>query len=137
LSPEICQKRRYDYKSDIWGLGCVLYEMCALKPAFAAQDLKTLVQSIVDSSYRPIPYQYSKELGELVRVMLKPQPESRPTANMILNSKAMTADVLNYMQFVKSLPKALDGVRQDRKGSSSSMSENPLSTNSGELATLV
>ena len=33
LSPEICRQQKYDYKSDIWSLGCVLYEMCALRKA--------------------------------------------------------------------------------------------------------
>ncbi len=40
ISPEICQRRPYDYKSDIWSLGCVLYEMCALVPAFPGTDLQ-------------------------------------------------------------------------------------------------
>ncbi len=34
LSPEICKMQKYSFKSDVWGLGCVLYELCALKPAF-------------------------------------------------------------------------------------------------------
>ena len=39
LSPEICRQRKYDYKSDIWGLGCVLYEICALVPAFPGIEI--------------------------------------------------------------------------------------------------
>lgn len=31
LSPEICENRPYNNKSDIWSLGCVLYEMTTLK----------------------------------------------------------------------------------------------------------
>lgn len=37
LSPEICTRQKYSYKSDIWSLGCVLYEMCALQPAFSGK----------------------------------------------------------------------------------------------------
>ena len=29
LSPEICENREYDHKSDVWSLGCVLYELCS------------------------------------------------------------------------------------------------------------
>ena len=31
MSPEVCQGQRYSYMSDIWSLGCILYEMCALQ----------------------------------------------------------------------------------------------------------
>lgn len=31
LSPEVCKNEPYTYKSDIWSLGCVLYELCALE----------------------------------------------------------------------------------------------------------
>uniref|UniRef100_A0A1B6CD91 non-specific serine/threonine protein kinase n=1 Tax=Clastoptera arizonana TaxID=38151 RepID=A0A1B6CD91_9HEMI len=37
LSPELCQGRAYGIHSDIWALGCVLYNMCTLKQAFQAQ----------------------------------------------------------------------------------------------------
>ena len=33
MSPEVCQSQRYSYKSDVWALGCILYEMCALQQA--------------------------------------------------------------------------------------------------------
>jgi len=33
LSPEICQEKPYNQKSDIWSLGCILYEMCTLRHA--------------------------------------------------------------------------------------------------------
>ncbi len=34
ISPELCEGKPYNYKSDVWSLGCVLYEMCSLKIAF-------------------------------------------------------------------------------------------------------
>ena len=36
LSPELCQERPYNHKSDIWSLGCVLYELCTFKHPFEA-----------------------------------------------------------------------------------------------------
>ena len=37
MSPEIMESKPYDFKSDLWALGCVLYEMTSLKHAFDAQ----------------------------------------------------------------------------------------------------
>uniref|UniRef100_A0AAX7VLN2 non-specific serine/threonine protein kinase n=1 Tax=Astatotilapia calliptera TaxID=8154 RepID=A0AAX7VLN2_ASTCA len=42
LSPEICENKPYNNKSDIWALGCVLYEMFTLKHAFEAGNMKNL-----------------------------------------------------------------------------------------------
>ena len=38
LSPELCEEKPYNNKSDIWSLGCVLYELCTLKHPFEAQN---------------------------------------------------------------------------------------------------
>ncbi|KAJ7854880.1 kinase-like domain-containing protein [Mycena leptocephala] len=49
MSPEMIQGKEYDYKSDIWSLGCLMYELCALKPLFhqakTAHELSGLIQS--------------------------------------------------------------------------------------------
>jgi len=58
LSPEICREQRYNNKSDIWSLGCVLYEMMALRHAFEATSMKQLVLKIVKGNYGPIPPSY-------------------------------------------------------------------------------
>jgi serine/threonine protein kinase len=34
MSPELMQEKAYDSKSDIWSLGCLIYELCSLKPPF-------------------------------------------------------------------------------------------------------
>lgn len=36
ISPELCEGKPYNQKSDIWALGCVLYELASLKRAFEA-----------------------------------------------------------------------------------------------------
>ena len=46
LSPEICRRKPYNHKSDMWSLGCVLYEMCALELAFPADNFVSLVHAI-------------------------------------------------------------------------------------------
>ena len=47
MSPEVCQNHPYTFKSDVWALGCVLYELCTLKHAFSADNLLGLVYKIV------------------------------------------------------------------------------------------
>lgn len=34
ISPEICQNQSYNNKTDIWMMGCFLYELCTLKKPF-------------------------------------------------------------------------------------------------------
>jgi NIMA (never in mitosis gene a)-related kinase len=49
----------YDHKSDMWSLGCCLYEMMSLKHAFDASDMSSLVLKIMRGEHLPIPTQVS------------------------------------------------------------------------------
>jgi NIMA (never in mitosis gene a)-related kinase 1/4/5 len=62
FSPEVCENKPYSYKSDVWALGCVLYELCTLKHAFNSNSLLGLVYKIVKEEVDDIPNIYSKEL---------------------------------------------------------------------------
>jgi NIMA (never in mitosis gene a)-related kinase len=55
LSPEICTRRPYDHKSDIWALGCTMYEMTCLKHAFTGKSMESLFSKILSGNYDPIP----------------------------------------------------------------------------------
>lgn len=52
----------YDVKSDIWSLGCVLYEMIALKPPFTAEDMEGLYKSVTKGHFPRIPKNFSHDL---------------------------------------------------------------------------
>ncbi|RVE50949.1 hypothetical protein evm_004358 [Chilo suppressalis] len=54
LAPELCEGKPYDTKSDIWALGCLLYEMCTHKRAFESESLVGLVKAITNGSVHPI-----------------------------------------------------------------------------------
>ncbi|OCT99636.1 serine/threonine-protein kinase Nek1 isoform X1 [Xenopus laevis] len=84
LSPEICENRPYNNKSDIWALGCVLYEMCTLKHAFEAGNMKNLVLKIIRGSYPPVSVHYSYDLRSLLSILFKRNPRDRPSVNSIL-----------------------------------------------------
>ena len=83
-SPEVWKDRPYDVKSDIWSLGCVLYEMCALHPPFMASGMKELYSKVTQGSFPEIPENYSPELSNLVHSLLQITPSRRPTCGTII-----------------------------------------------------
>ncbi|XP_033631627.1 serine/threonine-protein kinase Nek1-like isoform X2 [Asterias rubens] len=84
LSPEICENKPYNNKSDIWALGCVLYEICTLKHAFEAGNMKNLVLKIIRGSYPPVSPRYSYDLRNLLAQLFKRSARDRPSVNTIL-----------------------------------------------------
>lgn len=78
ISPELCEGKPYNQKSDIWALGCVLYELTTLKRAFEASNLPALVLKIIRGNFAPIPERYSPELRKLILSMLALDPTKRP-----------------------------------------------------------
>lgn len=92
LSPEIIDNKPYSFKSDIWSLGVVLYELCALKPPFDAESLPKLAMRIVRGNYNPVPSQYSRELKNLIAAMLTLDPQKRPSVHQILSKNEVYSD---------------------------------------------
>jgi len=45
-SPEVWADKPYDYKSDIWSVGCIMYELCTLKPPFRGSNLDQLFRNV-------------------------------------------------------------------------------------------
>ena len=85
LSPEICEEKPYNIKSDIWSLGCMLYEMVTLNHAFDADSMRGLVMKILKCNYPPISSVFSKDLGDLIGDLLQRDPYKRPTIDKILS----------------------------------------------------
>lgn len=85
MSPEICAAERYTLKSDIWSLGCIIYELCAREPPFNAKSHFQLVQKIKEGKISPIPSVYSPELMAVIKDCLKVNPDRRPDTAQLLN----------------------------------------------------
>lgn len=85
LSPEVCKGEEYNTKTDIWSLGIVLYEMCALKHPFIGRTTKEVMENIVKSKSPMIPKYYDLDLQKIVRMMLEKDPEKRPNINDIFS----------------------------------------------------
>jgi NIMA (never in mitosis gene a)-related kinase len=93
MSPEVCQGELYSWKSDVWSLGCVLYELCMLRPPFEAPSLVELVRLIVSDAYEPLPPCYSEGLSDLVGQLLSKSAHSRPSVNEIFSNLYVKAYV--------------------------------------------
>lgn len=80
-SPEVWKDQAYDSKSDIWSLGCVLYEMCALVPPFRADDMQGLYKMVIKAKYPRIPDHFSHEMATVIKFMLQVAPNNRPSCD--------------------------------------------------------
>jgi len=84
LSPEICEEKPYNEKSDIWALGCILYELCTFNHPFDAKSQGALVLKILNSNPAPIRKTYSDNLQKLLDIILEKNLNKRPSCKTIL-----------------------------------------------------
>ena len=99
-APEIWEQKPYDYKCDIWSIGCILYEMTCLHVPFLGLNMEELYKNIKNLKYKPIPKIYSKDLNEIIKLTLKKNPIDRPSTkellkNGIILNKMKELDIIN------------------------------------------
>jgi NIMA (never in mitosis gene a)-related kinase 1/4/5 len=80
-SPEVWRDQPYNNKSDIWSLGCVIYEMTALSPPFKAVNMDGLYRAVLAGQYPRIPEHYSDDLAKVIRHLLQVNPNKRPSCD--------------------------------------------------------
>ena len=83
-SPEVWDEKPYDNKSDIWSLGCVIYEMFTLHPPFRAKDMEQLYKTVIKGQYKKIGDKYSQDMNDIIDYLLKVNPKDRPNCDDIL-----------------------------------------------------
>lgn len=85
-SPEVWSNEPYDYKSDIWSVGCIIYELCALKPPFRGNGIDELYKAVMKGRYDPIPKVYSQDLNRIIAIMLQLKPSLRPDVSKLMGN---------------------------------------------------
>ncbi len=88
LSPEICEEKPYNEKSDIWALGCILYEMCTYKHPFNASNQPALLLKILKGKFDPISSSYSNDLKKTIEYLLEKNHFKRPSVIGILTNES-------------------------------------------------
>ena len=96
VAPEIWMNKPYEYKCDIWSLGCILYELCRLKPPFRGTNIKELRENIKRGNYEPIQNVYSNDLKNIISLMLRQNPNERPTAKELINGEIVQKKIKEY-----------------------------------------
>jgi NIMA (never in mitosis gene a)-related kinase 8 len=102
VAPEVCDSQKYGMKSDIWSLGCVLYEMCALERAFGGHNAIAIIKKISEANYQKLreDLPYSMDLRKLINSLLQKDPRQRPSSEAL--------DEIH-------LPKILESINSKRK----------------------
>ena len=97
VSPEICNNSPYGPASDVWSLGCVLYEMATLSHAFRAENAVAIVQRICAGAYTPPPPSCSEPIRALIGAMLQLDPAARPSVDQLLRNPALVHVLPNLL----------------------------------------
>lgn len=97
LSPEIIEGRPYSFKSDIWSLGVLLYELCALRPPFEGASMHYLSVQIVRGKYPALPAHFSRELKTLVSQLLQVDVRKRLSITQLLKQPIVARRIRQFL----------------------------------------
>ncbi|KAH8054327.1 serine/threonine kinase [Aureococcus anophagefferens] len=117
LSPEIFEGQAYGFKSDVWSLGVLLYEVLALKVPFEARSMAALCRLVTGAKDpKPLPPAYSQQAAALVKQLLA-RPSRRPSADRVLRTsdyvRSHVQSVLSHTMGGHALNLSRDAVRRD------------------------
>lgn len=93
-SPEMVERNEHGFKSDIWSLGVLLYELSALQWPFVGKNNYELSTNIVKGNYRALPTSYSQDFRDLVSQLLIKNTLKRPDINQVL-AKSICQNAIN------------------------------------------
>lgn len=103
-SPEVWRDMPYDAKSDMWSLGCVLYEVASLRPPFRAEDMEALYKKVLRGQYPRIPAIYSQDLADVIASLLQVNPRHRPSVDELMESPIFRRKQQELQEQLKTVP---------------------------------
>ena len=89
-SPEVWEEKPYDSKSDVWSLGCVMYEMITLRPPFQAKSMEELCKKVMRGIYPKLSSKYSEDLSDVIKLMIQVEAGARPSCEELLKMPMIT-----------------------------------------------
>jgi len=101
-SPEVWRDESYSYKSDLWSIGCVIYELCEQHPPFMGKNLDELFEDVCKGKPKRINNIYSEELWKVIMMLLQTDVEKRADCDTFLNSKIIK-DKINEIKLNKKI----------------------------------
>ena len=96
ISPELCKDQPYNDKSDVWALGCVLYELCTLNHPFEGGTQVEIYEKIVTQKFKSINPEYSSDLKKMIDLLLEKDENKRPKMKDILKMKSVIDKANKY-----------------------------------------
>ncbi|XP_022919836.1 serine/threonine-protein kinase Nek8 isoform X2 [Onthophagus taurus] len=102
LNPEVCLGKEYNEKSDVWAIGCILYELATFQKPFECENFMELIELVLKCKPKPLPELYSKTFSNTINELLKENYEQRPSAKYIYETI-----VPNLLKNLKNTPKKL------------------------------
>ena len=93
-SPEVWKDEPYSYKSDLWSIGCVIYELCTLKPPFKGKNIDDLYRNVIKGKFEKINNNYSEDLWKMILMLLQVDVNKRCDCEEFLNSKLIMNKML-------------------------------------------
>lgn len=99
LSPEMCEEKPYNQKSDVWAIGCILYELITFKHPFNAMNQGALIIKIIRGKYDPLPLNVTSDCKKMIDIILEKNYNKRPFINEILQHPIIVSKAKLYGLF--------------------------------------
>ncbi len=84
MSPEQLEDGVFTSKTDIWALGCLLYEICTFANPFQGNNAFEIGNKIREGKIKSLPTIYKRELNRVIRWCLTKDPKDRPSVEDLL-----------------------------------------------------